>query len=307
MTDPTLANAYQYCAQLTRQHYENFPVASLLLPKDLQQAISVIYAFARQADDVADEGDRDNETRLRILDDYSEQLNAISRQCYRDDDPVFIALADVIQRHQLPIELFHDLLTAFKQDVSQNRYASDQDILAYCRYSANPIGQLLLQLTQYTDRLSLLQSDAICTALQLINFYQDIEQDFTENNRLYLPTTELDVLDIKPFAITSDVSLQLAPLLRDKFIFTADLLSQGLPLGYRLTGRFGWQIRFTVLAALLMLFKLSMQNNDRLFSRPRFRRSQLFKPAFAALTHGGYESYSKYLLLRINTINQQKR
>lgn len=121
--DSQLKQAYDFCQNLAKSHYENFPVASILLPKRLRLPISVIYAFARTADDVADEGDASQDTRLQQLDYFSQSLLAISEQCYQGNDPIFIALADVIQKHDLPTHLFDDLLSAFKQDVTKNRYA----------------------------------------------------------------------------------------------------------------------------------------------------------------------------------------
>ena len=160
-----LNSAYEYCQRLARHHYENFPVASLLLPKRLRQPISVIYAFARTADDIADEGDASDQQRLQALTDYQQQLVAIEQGLYQGQSPVFIALNDVIARYQLPIQLFYDLLSAFTQDVSQQRYQTDADILDYCRRSANPVGRLLLHLDSETSQQQLEQSDAICTPI----------------------------------------------------------------------------------------------------------------------------------------------
>ena len=177
-TDSQRQDAYRYCRQLAQSHYENFPVASLLLPKALRQPISVIYAFARNADDIADEGHYSASHRLAQLDHYEQQLIAASQQAYHGDDPVFIALQDVMRRFQLPSQLFSDLLTAFRQDVEKDHYQNYTDLLNYCQYSANPVGRLLLHLNDQAQPYWLQQSDAICTALQLINIYQDIQQDY---------------------------------------------------------------------------------------------------------------------------------
>jgi phytoene/squalene synthetase len=130
--------AYVHCQQIVRSHYENFPVASFILPKHLRRPISVIYAFARNADDFADEGDMDAETRLAKLKDYDDKLDKIASG-QNLDDPVFIALADVIKQHALPLQLFHDLITAFRLDVTKTRYKDINDVWDYCRYSANPV------------------------------------------------------------------------------------------------------------------------------------------------------------------------
>ena len=146
ITKSELDNAYRFCQQLAQSHYENFPVASLLLPKRLRKPISVIYAFARTADDFADEGSESESTRLEQLEQYSTALKQISADNYQGNAPIFIALQDVVQQHQLPIGLFEDLLSAFKQDVVKSRYADFDEVLDYCRFSANPVGRLLLYL-----------------------------------------------------------------------------------------------------------------------------------------------------------------
>ncbi len=307
MTKSNLDKAYQHCQHIATSHYENFPVASRLLPTTLRRPFTVVYAFARTADDIADEGDMDKATRLESLSHYADQLDAIARHQNPSQDPIFIALEDVIHTFNVPIILFHDLLSAFKQDVAFTPFISHADILHYCQRSANPVGRILLHLVGQTASLTLLQSDSICSALQLINFYQDIEQDLVENNRIYLDQEMLDNAGITDFAITPDNSEQLARPLREKYDLTAQLIEQGLPLGQTLSGRFAWQIRFTILAALLMLFILSMQDDKRLFSRPRFKKWQLLKPASAALSYSSYDSYARYLIFRIKLINQQKR
>ena len=181
-----LISAHRYCQHLAKSHYENFPVASIILPKHIQQSVFVIYAFARTADDIADEGSATMADRMQALLEYEKQLNNIEQGADLSQPPLFIALSDVVYSQHLPIQLFHDLLSAFKQDISQGRYQSDDDILDYCRRSANPIGRLLLHLGGEKSMQQLQQSDALCTALQLINFYQDVKQDLYENNRLYL-------------------------------------------------------------------------------------------------------------------------
>ena len=152
--------------------------------------ISVIYAFARHADDIADEGILDDQQRLVALEQYQAAFETALAESY-SSDPVLFALTDVIKAHQLPVALFLDLLTAFKMDTKTKRYQSFEDILNYCKYSANPIGRLLLHLHKQNTAENLINSDSICTALQLINFYQDIQQDYLENNRIYIPVNEL--------------------------------------------------------------------------------------------------------------------
>ena len=141
MSKETLQNAYAECLNMASSHYENFPVASRLLPKHLRKPIAVVYAFARRADDFADEGDLSNDERIQALNDFGDKLDKLERGELVDDS-TFIALADVIKQNELPVSLFHDLLTAFKMDVSKTRYANFGEVMEYCRYSANPVGRL---------------------------------------------------------------------------------------------------------------------------------------------------------------------
>jgi len=265
-----LADAYHHCLNLTRSHYENFPVASRLLPRRLQRPISVIYAFARSADDYADEGDLSAEIRLARLDDYVSKLDAIRRQ-QEITDPIFIALADVIARHQLPLEPFYDLLTAFRQDVTKQRYADFSEVLDYCRHSANPVGRLVLHLAQEATPDNLRDSDAICTALQLINFWQDLDQDLGENDRIYLPQDEMAACGVTTEQLAarrSDAALR--TLLDAQMERARHLLLSGTPLGRRLKGRLGLEIRATVQGGLAVLDALARRED--LFARPRLRR-----------------------------------
>jgi squalene synthase HpnC len=276
-----LDEAYRHCLRLARSHYENFPVASRLLPQRLQRPISVIYAFARSADDVADEGDLPEQARLSRLDDYVAKLDAI-RDCRSGDDALFIALSDVIEQHALPIEPFYDLLAAFRQDVTKHRYADFVEVLAYCRCSANPVGRLVLHLSNEASPANLSDSDAICTALQLINFWQDIAQDCDENDRIYLPQDEMSLCGISDAQLAehrSDTALR--NLLDMQLGRARRLLLSGAPLGSRLKGRLGLEIRATVQGGLLMLNALARRDN--LFDRPRLRRRDWLRIMFRAL------------------------
>lgn len=267
---PALADAYRHCLNITRRHYENFPVASRLLPRQLQRPISVIYAFARSADDFADEGDLAVETRLARLDGYVARLDAL-REGRAVDDPIFVALADVIARYHLPCEPFYDLLSAFRQDVTKQRYRNFDEVLDYCRRSANPVGRLVLQLSGEATPENIRDSDAICSALQLINFWQDLDQDLSENDRIYLPQDEMaagGVSETQLAARRSDATLR--TLLERQIGRARRLLLTGAPLGARLKGRLGVEIRATVHGGLQVLAALSKR--DDLFARPRLRR-----------------------------------
>jgi len=271
MNKETLQNAYDECLHMAQSHYENFPVASRLLPKHLRQPIAVIYAFARRADDFADEGDLTNEERLAALDDFSSKLEFIE-QNKPVNDTTFIALADVIKQHQLPISLFHDLLTAFKMDVTKERYANFGEVMDYCRYSANPVGRLLLHLNNETSPKSLGYSDAICSALQLTNFLQDISQDLEESNRIYLPQDEMVRFGVSEDNIRNKLTNPASQkLIAFQIQRTARLMQAGAPLGKVLKGRMGLELRMTIMGGSRILYKLNQQHDD-VFSRPRLNK-----------------------------------
>lgn len=271
MNKETLQNAYAECLELANSHYENFPVASRLLPKHLRQPIAVIYAFARRADDFADEGDLSDEERIAALTDYGTKLDLIE-QGQQVDDSTFIALADVIKQHELPISLFHDLLTAFKMDVTKARYANFGEVMEYCRYSANPVGRLLLHLNKATSPQNLGASDAICSALQLTNFLQDISQDLEESDRIYIPQDEM-----KQFAVSEDdirnkiTNNSTRRLIEFQIRRTVKLMQAGAPLGKVLKGRMGLELRMTIMGGSRILQKLNQQHDD-VFSRPRLNK-----------------------------------
>jgi phytoene synthase len=186
-TDPV--DAYAYCERLAQSHYENFPVASWLLPAAMRPPIAAIYAFARIADDMADEGARPQADRLADLERWGLTLDAALHGEFELSNPqsaVFIALADAIDRFDLPADLFRDLLSAFRQDVIVSRYPTWDAVMDYCRRSANPVGRLVLRVAGYDDPALDRASDAVCTALQLTNFWQDLEVDWRKG-RLYVP------------------------------------------------------------------------------------------------------------------------
>lgn len=236
-------------------HYENFPVASVLLPKKLRSAVEAIYAFARSADDLADEGDASPGVRLTQLDAYADYLDRIE-QGEIPQHPLFNALATQVRRHKIPIQPFRDLLFAFKQDVEKTRYANLGEVIEYCRHSANPVGRLMLHLYGEHDPRSLAYSDAICSSLQLINFLQDIAIDY-KKNRIYLPQDELAAYQITESQIAlGDCSGLWHQFMLKQITRTRDLLITGAPLGHRLKGRMGVELRMTIAGGLTILRKL---------------------------------------------------
>lgn len=270
MSQSELQAAYDHCLKVAKQHYENFPVASWILPRRLRLPIAVIYTFARSADDFADEGDLSVQERLTKLDDYVTALDAIKAGT-PSNEPVFIALAAIISQHHLPLELFYDLLTAFRQDVTKKRYENFDEVMDYCQNSANPIGRLLLYLYGTATPENLKYSDAVCSALQLINFWQDIYQDFSENDRIYLPQDEMVRFNVSESHIqdqNSDAAMQ--SLMAFQIQRTRNLLQSGAPLGNKLKGRIGLVLRMIMAGGLRILEKLE-ENTDDLFARPRLK------------------------------------
>jgi phytoene synthase len=246
-------------------HYENFPVASLLLPAPLREPIEIIYRFARSADDFADEGDDAPQVRLQKLNDYRRQLAAPS-------DPLFCDMAKIIREHELPVQLFADLLDAFSQDVTKKRYANFSEALDYCRRSANPVGRLLLHLFKRTSDSNCRDSDAICSALQLINFWQDIDVDYVKDGRIYLPQDEMARHGVTEQHIsqkTCDDAWR--ALMKFQVERTRQLMVSGKALGHALPGRIGLEIRATMQGGLRILEKLESAGYDVFRRRPELR------------------------------------
>jgi squalene synthase HpnC len=248
-------------------HYENFPVASWLMPARLRPAVGAIYDFARTADDLADEGDRSNEQRLAALRDLAQQLDAIEAGAPHQ----WPQLAEAISAHKLPVQPLRDLLSAFSQDVSVHSYASYADLLDYCRRSANPIGRLLLALYQCDDEASLAQSDAICSALQLINFWQDVAIDLRKG-RAYIPRSELDRMGLLPEEVGVNPSdTRWIALMRSLTGHARTMLLSGAPLPPRLGGRVGLELRMVLQGGLRILERIDAVHGDVFAHRPVLR------------------------------------
>jgi len=246
-------------------HYENFPVASLLVPARLREPIRVIYRFARSADDFADEGEDPPDVRLRKLAEYRRQLAAPA-------EPLLREVAKIIREHELPVELFADLLDAFEQDVTRKRYASFAEVMEYCRRSANPVGRLLLHLFKRTSERDLQDSDAICSALQLINFWQDIELDYAKDRRVYLPQDEMARFGVTERHLAEKICDRAwEHLLQFQTQRTRALMLSGAGLGQRLPGRIGLEIRATIQGGLRILEKMERAGYDVFRRRPRLR------------------------------------
>ena len=260
-------------ALVSVEHYENFPVASLLCPPALRPPITAIYGFARTADDLADEGNAAPAQRLADLAAFRADLMAVARS----DRPsarwtsVFVGLGEAILRFHLPTSLLADLLSAFEQDVVKNRYADRSDLLDYCRRSANPVGRLLLHLYRVTDADSLRQSDAICTALQLTNFWQDLGQDI-RRGRLYLPEADCAAHAVSLHGVLSgDDGPAVRALIADAVAWARALMLEGAPLVHAIGGRAGWELRLVVQGGLRILDKIEAIDFATLQTRPTLR------------------------------------
>jgi squalene synthase HpnC len=252
-------------------HYENFPVASWVLPARLRGPVRAIYAFARQADDFADEGNAAPEERLRALAAFSAELGRIDSG-QMPHSPLFRSLAEIVQAHRLPLTPFHDLLSAFSQDVTKQRYADFGELMDYCRRSANPIGRLLLHLYGETGPRSLAYSDGICASLQLINFLQDVEIDYRKG-RIYLPQDEMRSYGVTEEQIARrDAGGAWRGLMRHQIERARRMLQAGAPLGRVLRGRVGLELRMIVLGGERILKKLHEADGDVFRRRPVLAR-----------------------------------
>ena len=251
-------------------HYENFPVASVLLPAPLRHPVAVIYRFARSADDFADEGDLPAAARLAQLDAYRQELRRLETGA-APHEPLFAELGQIVRQYRLPLQLFHDLLDAFSQDVVKGRYADFAELADYCRRSANPVGRLLLHLFDAATADKLKLSDAICTSLQLINFWQDVAIDWRKD-RVYLPQDELRRYGVAESQIASaDVSGAWSALMRFQVERARMLMHEGAPLGRALPGRIGLEIRTIVQGGLRILEKIDKAGGDVYHRRPVLR------------------------------------
>ena len=251
-------------------HYENFPVASFLLPRRLVPAVEAIYAFARSADDLADEGDATEPQRLAALVHYEDALGAIDR-AEPPFDPMFGRLARVIAQYRLPLRPFYDLLSAFKQDVTVTRYPNYDQLLDYCRRSANPVGLLMLSLYGAADARNVRDSDAICSALQLINFLQDVAID-REKGRIYLPLDDLARFKVDPARLQHwQCDARWRTLMAFEVARTRALLLSGAPLALRLPGRIGWELRLVVQGGLRILEAIERVDYDVFTRRPKLK------------------------------------
>lgn len=264
------------------EHYENFPVASILLPKRLRPAVEAIYAFARSADDLADEGDATPAQRLAALAAYEAALDKIARG-EAGHAPIFERLAGVVRAYELPLQPFYDLLSAFRQDVTVTRYARYDALLDYCARSANPVGRLMLHLYGAASDDNLRDSDAICSALQLINFLQDVAIDL-HKERIYLPLEDLARFAVPPSDLDQpDARPRWRAMMKFQVQRARALMLSGAPLALRLDGRIGFELRMVVQGGLTILDAIEAVDYDVFRHRPQLGKRDWLKVGWAAV------------------------
>jgi squalene synthase HpnC len=277
---PDIAEACAYCARLARGHYENFSVASWFLPKRLHRHFFNVYAYCRISDDLGDEVG-DTRLSLALLERWEEELRAMYRRLSAAGEPgpthpVFVALAETVQEFGIPQHEFSNLLTAFRQDQTVSRYESFDDLLGYCRNSANPVGHLVLYLCGYADRERQQLSDYTCTALQLANFWQDVELDF-QKGRIYIPLE-----DMRRFGVAEQVIAEgkttdgLLELMRYEVARAREWFALGLPLEAKVSAELALDIELFTRGGQAILNAIENQDYDVLRSRPTISKLRKF-------------------------------
>lgn len=281
LEDPAdVPGAFRFCQELADRHYENFPVASLLLPARLRRHVAVLYAFARIADDFSDEPEHEGFRRERLL-DWRAQLADVGRRPARH--PVFLALERSLAELELPKEPFDDLLSAFLQDTEKARYETFDEVLDYCRRSANPVGRIVLMIHGLRDPELFRWSDAICTALQLANFWQDVSVDL-KKDRVYIPAEDFKSHGYSEADLRMGVcNERFRELMKFQVCRTRSLFEQGKPLPSRLPWPLSLEIRLTWLGGMQVLKLIHKQDFDVLRARPALRKSDWIPLFFRAL------------------------
>jgi hydroxysqualene synthase len=269
--DPAIAAAYTHCRRRAAEHYENFPVASRLLPDRLRGPVAAIYCYARDADDLADEDPRPVAARRQALETMQQRVRGLGEPA-AEAEPEWQALADAVRRFALPVDLLTDLADAFLQDLEKTRYADFGEVMSYCRRSANPVGRLLLHLAGEATPENLGYSDAVCSALQLINFHQDLHPDYAAHGRIYIPADEIAVHGVTEAHFRDRVSdFRMRNLMQFQYRRADRLLRAGAPLGRTVHGRLGLEIRAIIQGGARVLWRLRQQSD--VFARPRLRRA----------------------------------
>jgi squalene synthase HpnC len=266
--------AYAACEAMAREHYENFPVASRLLPSFMRPHIAAVYGFARVADDIADEGHAPAAARREQLSAWLARLHAAASDAAPDapprtrEDLIIVALAHSIRQLGLPLALFDDLVSAFAQDTTTTRYASWADVLDYCHRSANPVGRLVLRIAGYREEALDRSSDALCTALQLANHWQDFGRDWRAG-RLYVPLAVVEGCGAREADLDADrMTPEWAAVLAECARFTRELFAQGRAVCDGVRGRLRYELRLTWLGGMRVLERMERGRHDALHHRP---------------------------------------
>jgi hydroxysqualene synthase len=275
-----VAGAYKFCSDLAARHYENFPVASLLMPKKLRRHVSVLYAFARIADDISDEPEHSGSRKERLL-DWRRQLNDIGS--VPPSHPAFLALGATLKELDLPKQPFDDLLSAFLQDTEKSRYATFDEVADYCRRSANPVGRIVLMIHGYRDEELFRYSDAICTALQLANFWQDVSVDL-KKDRIYIPAEDFKAHEYSEADLRMGVcNERFKNLMKFEVSRTRSLFEQGRPLLSRVKFPLTTELRMSWLGGMQILKKIHRLDFDVIRTRPALKKSEWIPLAARAL------------------------
>jgi len=280
-TPDAVRAAFAHCEALARTHYENFPVASLAVPRSIRRYVAAVYAFARTADDFADEGDREPAERIRLLDEW----NAMLDRAYEGhaEHPVFIAVMAAARETELPKALLADLLRAFRMDVTVHRYATFDDLLSYCRFSANPVGRLVLHLFGVTRGDAGQPSDAICTGLQLANFWQDFATDWSRG-RLYVPLDDLASFGYTEQDIRQKVSDErFRGLMQLEVERARKFLRSGAPLLGMVSGRLRLELSATIRGGLAILDRIAAMDYDVMEDRPHLTNADKARALWGAI------------------------
>ncbi|WP_263352084.1 squalene synthase HpnC [Acidicapsa acidisoli] len=279
---PSLDEARAWCKHLAETHYENFHVASWFLPKKLRPHFHAIYAYCRVSDDLGDEtGDR--EQSLALLDQWNEELDA----CYAGmaRHPVFVALAETIKACGIPKEPFADLLVAFKQDQTVTRFRDMEEVLAYCRYSANPVGRLVLYACGYSDTERFRLSDLTCSALQLANFWQDVASDYRQRDRIYIPQDAMQRFGVTEETIAAGVATpEFKALLREQVDYARSLFEGGIPLIGMVDNELALDLDLFSRGGLEILRAIEQRDYDVLSARPDISKTTKIGLALRAVS-----------------------
>jgi len=279
---PTLDEARAWCKHLAETHYENFHVASWFLPKKLRPHFHAIYAYCRVSDDLGDEtGSR--ELSLALLAQWREELDA----CYQGKarHPVFVALAETIRACQIPKDPFADLLTAFERDQTKTRFSNMEEVLDYCRYSANPVGRLVLYTCGYSDPERFRLSDATCSALQLANFWQDVASDYHQRDRIYIPQDAMQRFGVTEATIAAgQATPEFRAMLADQVAYTRSLFTAGLPLISMVDSDLALDLDLFSRGGLEILNAIEQRNYDVLSARPAISKTTKIALALRAVS-----------------------